>query len=60
MTGMALTSIPLAVAAMMFVTNPDYVTFFATDEVGQMMAGGGILLQILGYGIIKKIVQIEV
>ena len=60
MTGMALTSIPLAVAAMMFVSNPDYVTFFITDEVGQMMAGAGVLLQVLGYLIIRKIVDIEV
>lgn len=60
MTGMALTSIPLAVACMMFVTNPDYVLFFLHDEVGQLMAGAGVLLQILGYLIIKKIVNIEV
>jgi len=60
MTGLALTMIPVGVAAMMFVVNPDYVTFFVTDETGQIMAGCGILLQILGYLIIKKIVQIEV
>jgi tight adherence protein B len=60
MTGLALTSIPLAVAAMMFVVNPDYVLFFINDEVGQIMAGAGVVLQILGYLIIKKIVNIEV
>jgi len=60
MTGLALTSIPLAVAAMMFITNPDYVLFFVHDEVGQIMAGAGVLLQVLGYLIIKKIVNIEV
>jgi tight adherence protein B len=60
MTGMALSSIPCAVAAMMFVTNPDYVTFFAREEVGNYLAIGAVLLQILGYGIIKKIVNIEV
>lgn len=59
-TGMALTSIPIAVAAIMFVVNPPYVTFFATDETGNIMAGAGVLLQILGYLIIKKIVSIEV
>jgi len=60
MTGLALTSIPLGVAAMMFVVNPDYVLFFLHDDVGQIMAGGGIALQIIGYMIIKKIVNIEV
>ncbi len=60
MTGMALSSIPCAVAAMMFVTNPDYVTFFVREEVGNYMALGAVGLQIIGYGIIKKIVTIEV
>lgn len=60
MTGMALSSIPCAVAAMMFVVNPDYVTFFVREEVGNYMAIGGVLLQFIGYGIIKKIVNIEV
>lgn len=59
-TGLSLSCIPLAVAGIMFVVNPDYVTFFAQDEVGNYMAGGAVLLQMLGYGIIKKIVNIEV
>jgi tight adherence protein B len=60
MTGMALTSIPLMVAGLMFLVNPDYVRFFFVDEVGQIMAVAGALLQVLGYLIIKKIVNIEV
>jgi tight adherence protein B len=60
MTGMALTSIPMGVAGLMFLANPDYVTFFIRDEIGNYMALGGVLLQILGYAIIKKIVNIEV
>jgi len=59
-TGMALTSIPLGVGALMFIVNPPYVTFFATDEVGNILAGAGVALQIIGYLIIKKIVKIEV
>ncbi len=60
MTGMALSSIPCAVAAIMFLVNPDYVTFFVREEVGNYMALSGVALQILGYAIIKKIVNIEV
>jgi tight adherence protein B len=60
MTGTALTTIPVAVGAMMFVVNPDYVTFFFTDDVGQMMAGAAVLLVLLGYAVIEKIVTIEV
>jgi tight adherence protein B len=60
MTGMALSGIPIAVAALMFVTNRSYVTFFLHDEIGNYMAIGAILLQLIGYGVIQKIVQIEV
>jgi tight adherence protein B len=60
MTGLALTSIPLGVAVIMFYVNPDYVKFFFTDTTGQIMAIAAALLQVLGYLIIKKIVTIEV
>jgi len=60
MTGTALTCIPLGVAVMMFITNPDYIRFFFVDEVGNYMLGGAVVLQLLGYGAIRKIVDIEV
>lgn len=60
LTGTALTCIPIGVAILMFFTNPDYVKFFFTDEIGNMMLGGAVILQITGYLIMKKIVSIEV
>ncbi len=60
MTATALSCIPIAVAILMFYTNPDYVTFFFTDDVGQIMMGCAIGLQVLGYLIMKKITNIEV
>jgi tight adherence protein B len=60
MTATALSLIPVAVAVMMFYTNPDYVKFFFTDDVGQIMLGSAVALQLIGYGIMKKIVDIEV
>jgi len=60
MTGTALTCIPIAVAVMMFYTNPDYVKFFFTDDTGNIMMGTAIALQLVGYVIMKKIVNIEV
>jgi len=59
MTGMALTIIPIVVALMMFWVNREYVTFFWTDPTGQKMAAAAIGLQIIGYGVIKRIVNIE-
>jgi len=60
MTATALSLIPVGVAVLMFYTNPDYVKFFFTDDVGQMMLGGAVTLQLVGYGIMRQIVNIEV
>jgi tight adherence protein B len=60
MTGMALTLIPLGVGAIMFYVNPDYVRFFFLDETGRYMMAAAVALQLIGYGIIQKIVTIEV
>jgi tight adherence protein B len=61
MTGIALSSIPLGVAALMLLTNPDYVTFFVKEEIGNYDGHGRRrAADILGYGIIQKIVDIEV
>ena len=60
MTATALSCIPIAVAVLMFYTNPDYVKFFFTDDVGNIMMGVAIGLQMVGYLIMKKIVNIEV
>ncbi len=60
MTATALSCIPIAVAVLMFYTNPDYVKFFFTDDVGNIMLGAAVALQLIGYGVMKKIVNIEV
>jgi tight adherence protein B len=60
MTGTALTCIPIGVALLMFWVNPEYVRFFFTDEIGNFMMGAAILLQVIGYLIMQKIVNIEV
>jgi tight adherence protein B len=60
MTATALSCIPIAVSILMFYTNPDYVKFFFTDDVGNLMMGGAVVLQLIGYGVMKKIVNIEV
>ena len=60
MTGMALTLIPCGVAALMFMVNPEYVRFFISDETGNIMLGAAVGLQLIGYGVIKKIINIEV
>ena len=60
MTATTLSLIPIVVAVLMFYTNPDYVKFFFTDDVGNMMLGGAVFLQLVGYVVMTKIVNIEV
>lgn len=60
MTGTALTLIPVGVGVLMFFVNPDYVKFFFNDDVGNLMMGAAVALQVVGYLIIKRIVTIEV
>src|SRR6202044_1380561 len=60
MTATALSCIPIGVAVLMFYTNPDYVKFFFNDDVGNMMLMAAVGLQIVGYVIMKNIVNIEV
>jgi tight adherence protein B len=60
MTATALSCIPIAVAILMFYTNPDYVNFFFKDDVGNIMLGAAVGLQLIGYAIMQKIVNIEV
>lgn len=60
MTGTVLSMIPAGVAAIMFYVNPSYAMFFVDDPLGHKMVAGAVVLQLIGYGVIKKIVSIEV
>jgi len=60
MSGRILSAIPVGVAALMFVVNPQYARFFVDDPVGHQLVGAALGLQFVGYLIIKKIVTIEV
>lgn len=60
MTATALSIIPIAVGVLMFFTNPDYVKFFFYDETGNIMLGAAVGLQLIGYAVMQKIVNIEV
>lgn len=59
MTGRILASIPAGVAVLMAVMNPNYARFFIADPAGHELLGAAVGLQLLGYLIIRKIVNIE-
>jgi tight adherence protein B len=60
MTGTVLSIIPIVVGGMMCWVNPGYAKFFAEDDTGKAMIAAGVAFQLIGYGVIRKIVSIEV
>jgi tight adherence protein B len=60
MSGAVLTAIPMVVGAIMFYVNPEHMRFFSEDPAGTWMAGLALGFQVLGFLVIRKIVNIEV
>jgi len=60
MSGAVLTAIPIVVGCIMFYVNPEHMRFFSDDPYGTWMAGLAVGFQILGFLVIRKIVNIEV
>jgi tight adherence protein B len=60
MTGKALTAIPIFVGVLMLWMNRDYRIFFLSTTLGREMLAGSVVLQIIGYLVINRVVNIEV
>lgn len=59
-TGLVLLLMPVAVAAFMMAATPEYLRELAADKTGRILIYGAIIGQIIGYFVIKKIVNIKV
>lgn len=59
-SGMVLTVIPIAMALFLYLTAPDYITPLFTTTIGRMFIAGAALLVIIGFMIIRKIVNIKI
>ena len=59
-TGLVLVLMPVGVACFMMVSSPDYLTEMAHDKTGRIMIYGAVIGQIIGYFVIKKIINIKV
>lgn len=59
-TGLVLVLMPVAVAGFMMVSSPAYLVEMAHDKTGRIMIYGAIIGQIIGYFVIKKIINIKV
>ena len=53
-------SLPFAIAALMFYTNPGYITPLFTDPRGWIMLAGGGLMLTIGVSIMAKLVSFEI
>lgn len=59
LSGFVLALIPIAVGMAMEIINPNYLRPLFTDELGRMFVVGAIVLEIIGFLIIRKIVDIH-
>ena len=60
LSGIVLLALPPALFLAVYRLNPDYVMVLFTDPMGKQMLAGGVVLQILGALVIRKIVNIKV
>ncbi len=60
LSGIVLLALPPALFAVVYRMNPDYLMLLFTDEMGKKMLVGGIVSQLLGALLIRKIVNIRV
>jgi tight adherence protein B len=59
-TGIVLVLMPIGVTGFMMASSPAYLRGLAADATGQKMIYGAIIAQIIGYFVIRKIVNIKV
>ncbi len=60
LSGVVLLALPPALFAVVYRMNPDYLMLLFTDDMGKKMLVGGIVSQLLGALLIRKIVNIRV
>ena len=60
MTGYVMLALPAFLTVALSFINPDHVDLLFRDRMGQMMLGGAIALQMVGYLWIRQVVKIEV
>jgi tight adherence protein B len=60
LSGIVLLALPPVLFAVVYRMNPDYLMLLFTDDLGKKMLVGGIISQLLGALMIRKIVNIRV
>ena len=60
LSGVVLLALPPLLFVMVYRMNPDYLKLLFTDEMGKKMLVGGVVMQLFGALVIRKIVNIRV
>jgi tight adherence protein B len=60
LSGIVLLALPPALFAVVYRMNPDYLMLLFTDPMGKKMLVGGVVMQLFGALVIRKIVNIRV
>lgn len=60
LSGIVLLALPPALFAVVYRMNPEYLMLLFTDELGKKMLIGGVIMQLVGALVIRKIVNIRV
>lgn len=59
-SGYIIAALPFGIAAVLTVLNPSYLKLLVTEPLGWAMLAGGLVMQFIGFLLIRKIVNIEV
>ncbi|MBQ2848125.1 MAG: type II secretion system F family protein [Clostridia bacterium] len=59
MSGLIIGALPICIAAVLMVMNPDYMSTFFTTTAGKIMLIVSVVMEIIGFFAIRKVVTIE-
>jgi tight adherence protein B len=59
MTGLVLGLAPIVAAILLYLLNPDYMKLLFTEDLGRLLLGIGLFLQLVGFYVIRRMTQIE-
>ena len=59
-SGVVLAALPIGLAAILSLVNPTYLDPLWQEDMGHMAVGGAIILEIIGFYVINRIVNIDI
>lgn len=59
MSGIVIGLLPVAIVLMMMLVNPDFINSFFTNTLGRILIGIGVVMEIIGFLVIRKVVDIK-